>query len=250
MEFNEQGVDHMAYEQNGPCGPTGFVHRRILGAVGGFVSTGSIGGAIGGFVKGGGGGGGGMISTQSSGTGTPWNSMTPVQKANALGLVGSRRQAFLDLPASQQNLMESGFNTGTSVEVGQPCGPGQVRIGTTCVDPLAFLPGGAPLTQPIMQTPEMGIFGLMSTEARVVGTIQDRNGLSKPILRCPTGLVLAQDNRCYAKESLPKKARKWKPDPRPLLSASDARVLRESHAVEKKLVRIVKRTGDFKISKK
>lgn len=54
---------------------------------------------------------------------------------------------------------------------------------------------------------------------------------------CPRRYVLGLDNVCYPKPMLPRALRKWTPDPRPLLSAMDAKIMQRAKAVGKRVNR-------------
>lgn len=81
-------------------------------------------------------------------------------------------------------------------------------------------------------------FGIPVRFPTQVGTIQRRDGSSGPILRCPAGMILGLNDFCYVKGTLPRAMRKWKPEPRPLLSAQDGKILRRAKQLEKKLRRV------------
>jgi len=100
---------------------------------------------------------------------------------------------------------------------GVNCMPPRMQIGGVCVDPTAMLPGGDPFI-----SPATGIFGAPS-----VAPITS----SQRVLKCARGLVLGKDNRCYAKGSIPRNARKWKPEPKPLVSRSDVKALARINSI-------------------
>jgi len=62
-------------------------------------------------------------------------------------------------------------------------------------------------------------------------------------LVCPTGYALAIDGVCYPKSQIPKQLRKWKPEPRPVVSRSDQKAITRSAAAKKRLVKITKAAG-------
>lgn len=107
-----------------------------------------------------------------------------------------------------------------------------------------FLPGGASGTQADMYgNAVVGAFGTPALVPAVVGQIQDSNGMTKPIQRCPPGAVLGKDNLCYMKGSIPMKFRKWRPSPKPPMSAADAKALRRIGTLQKKVKRLAGNAG-------
>jgi len=80
----------------------------------------------------------------------------------------------------------------------------------------------------------VGGFNMPAFVPDVVGNISRQDGSSGPILRCPTGTVLATDNLCYAKGTKGLAAhRKWKPTPPGFLPRADVKCLRRSVAIKK-----------------
>jgi len=89
-----------------------FVHKRIIGAVGGFL-TGGVTGAIGGAITGG---------------------------RRPSGRQGG--QPVFRTSVAPRGLTQSGVARG-------PCRPGTFQLGNRCVDVLAAPPGGRPFTTPV-----------------------------------------------------------------------------------------------------
>lgn len=107
-----------------------------------------------------------------------------------------------------------------------------------------ILPGGASGTQAdVYGEAVMGAFGIPALVPAVVGQIQDGNGMTKPIQRCPPGAVLGKDNLCYMKGAIPRKFRKWKPAPKPPMSAQDAKALRRIGTLQNKVKGLAKNAG-------
>jgi len=113
------------------------------------------------------------------------------------------------------------------------CPPGTVRQNGGCVT--VGSPGGGG-----GGTVVMGSFGIPATTPVVVGNIR-----GKPIRQCNKGSVLGMDELCYMKGSLPTKFRKWKPAPKPPMSAADAKSLRRIGTLQK---RVKKLAGDANLS--
>lgn len=139
---------------------------------------------------------------------------------------------------------------------GSGCPPGHVLDTTTGQCKVAgaggvvqrTLPGGA---TGMLQggTPVVGGFGRPGVTPAQVGTITDRMGMVKPILRCPTGFVLGKDEICYVKSTIPAGFRKWKPKKRPPISAKDWRAMQVSERVQKKVKEVASKAG-FTTAKK
>lgn len=89
----------------------------------------------------------------------------------------------------------------------------------------------------------VGGFNMPAMTPDVVGNISRTDGTTGPILRCPTGTVLATDNLCYAKGTKGLAAhRKWKPGTKPFLGGGDVKCLRRANTLRsskgnKKLLR-------------
>lgn len=170
--------------------PVSFVHKRLIGAVGGFLSGGPA-GAIAGFAGGGG------------------------------GAPSQHRPAFTGLNPG----MGLGFAPGGPCPRGHTrtaSGACRRTVGAAVGD--FFTPGTPFSDQPGEAV--TGGFNMPAFVPSVVGNITRIDGSSGPILRCPRGTVLATDNLCYAKGTkglAPN--RKWKPGRRPFLPSQDLRAL-------------------------
>jgi len=123
---------------------------------------------------------------------------------------------------------------------GEPsqCPPGRFRVGNQCVDPLALPPGGEPVTIPVSGTSVgngagavIGSFGIPAMRPVTV---------TRPTSRCMPGAILGRDGLCYMKGSIPKSFRKWRPAPKPPMSAADAKALRRIGSLQKKVTRLAK----------
>jgi hypothetical protein len=84
----------------------------------------------------------------------------------------------------------------------------------------------------------VGAFGQAGILPAQVGTI---NG--NPILRCPRAMVLGADNICYAKGSLPRQFRKWKPGTRPAVSGGDVRAIRQANSAKNRVKKLAQNVG-------
>ena len=120
--------------------------------------------------------------------------------------------------------------------VGQedPC-PGGFRVPYTnkCVEgPIQDRrPTGTNLPAPIGET---GMFGALSTVPEVENRVT---------FRCPTGLVLGKDNRCYAKGTITNKQRKWPKAPKPPVSRSDAVAIRKAAQARERVKKLAHSVG-------
>jgi len=138
----------------------------------------------------------------------------------------------------------NGGNGGTSKKL----------TGTGCVFPLRRDPisGQCKLFVGTQEGPDpgratVGGFGLPAMVPDVVGSIQRRDGSTGPILRCMRGMVLGIDSLCYPKAVLPRRSkfRKWRGDPRPVVSAGDLRAIRKTAAAKDRVLNLAKDVGLF-----
>jgi hypothetical protein len=107
-----------------------------------------------------------------------------------------------------------------------------------------LIPGGATGTQAdIYGDAVVGSFGIPAIVPAIVGQVSDKNGNTKPIQRCPPGAVLGKDNLCYMKGSIPRQFRKWKPAPRPVMSAKDAKAIRSIGRLQSKVKKLAGDVG-------
>ena len=113
-----------------------------------------------------------------------------------------------------------------------PCPEGRIRVGTLCVDPLAAAPGGRPLAIPA---------GGDASGMSPLGLYAEPQVETQTRLKCPPGLVLGIDNRCYA--SLPNKYRKWKKKAKPPITASDMKAIRRAAAAQKRVKKLAGNVG-------
>lgn len=102
-----------------------------------------------------------------------------------------------------------------------------------------FLPGGGTGFLPSSPGPGTGMATMGSFGVPAVQPIQ----MMTQRLDCPAGFLLGMDNLCYAKGTLPRQFRKWKPAKKPPISAKDWRALQTSARVEKKVKRIASTAG-------
>lgn len=194
----------------------GFVHRRIIGAVGGFIKGGPL-GAVAGFVTKGGGGGRNAASV-IPGRCTPGFSLrNGVCTPDALGPVG---------------LMPTG--AGGGCPVGLVFDPG---IGA-CVSPKSGV--GARALADQFGEAVVGKYGA----ALVPG-----NRVTNVAL-CPRGSVLGNDGLCYNKRDISNKERMWPRGRRPLLTGGEMRAISTASKAAVKVQSKVKQLQDLGLLKK
>ena len=122
-----------------------------------------------------------------------------------------------------------------------PCaGRTGIAIGGICIDSPIQFPGDT-FTRPVDVLPPSGAvtpgaFGALSVDPMLMSTVR---------LRCPTGLVLGKDDRCYAqgKGGISNSQRKWPKAPRAIMSAQDGKILRKADAVRGRVKRVAATAG-------
>ncbi len=198
-------------------GPLNFIHKRITGAIGGFIGGGP-GGAVRGFIGGGGNGG------------------RPPKPGRAVSFVevhpsGARHTHFVDDPRAPA---KGGFITGGVAPrgfapSGGDCPAGRVRFLGTCID----IPGGAD-RGPLLMDPSLRGDLLDAGGVAVVGGFgipaMTPAIFTRAIRSCGPGMVLGTDELCYPKSVLQRrnKHRKWRGAPRPIFSAADGKIIRKA----------------------
>lgn len=106
------------------------------------------------------------------------------------------------------------------------------------------LPGGRSGTLADVQgEPVVGAFGMPGVLPAQVGARMDARGEMRPILQCPTGMVLGRDDVCYMRSSLPRKYRKWPPKRKPPVSAADARAIRQADSAKNRVKKLAQKSG-------
>jgi hypothetical protein len=122
------------------------------------------------------------------------------------------------------------------------CPAGFRQRGNECVPAIA-IPGlgpGPAIPAPPSADPYgdavMGAFGVPALAPAQLTTVRRR---------CPKGAVLGRDNLCYMKGTIPPKYRKWRPQPKPVVSRADQRAIRRANATRKRLVKLTKDAGAF-----
>lgn len=141
-----------------------------------------------------------------------------------LGLTGGGGAASSE-PASGSAVVPGNFS---GAAAGQ-CGPGKIRFGDSCIDPLALPPGGKP-----------ALTGAQAADVGYGDAVYGRYGLGlvpaqevRTVRKCPKGMVLGDDGVCY--EHLPKRDRMWNPGDRPLLTGGEMAAIRKAASAAKRL---------------
>lgn len=127
-------------------------------------------------------------------------------------------------PPSGNNPVPGNFSP--DVGSGGACPDGSFDLMGRCVDPMAALPGGAPLVsghQAPAYSAMVGRYGYGA--APMVETVTRR--------KCPPGFKLGKDNVCY--ESLSRKERKWDPGAKPLLTGGQMSAIAKAAQAARKL---------------
>lgn len=107
-----------------------------------------------------------------------------------------------------------------------------------------ILPGGQTGTlADVSGEAVVGAFGQPGILPMQRGTIQRSDGTVGPILKCPRGMVLAKDDVCYVKSAIPRRFRKWAPDPRPPVSAQDAKAIRQADRAKTRVKKLASKSG-------
>jgi len=212
----------MFYSQDVSGLAVGFIHKRIIGAVGGFIGGGA-GGAVKGFIGGGGGGGGATGGRQ--------------EKARQ----ALERTRMAGPPATPGRPRNSDCWSWTGTRWGWDCATGQLSRGGTfqalpmqgfagqdcqwpkrwdtrtqsCKIFLGDVSGPDPRNGSAAGSQAVaGAFGMPA----MVPVAEPRTRLT-----CPPGMVLGEDDLCYPKAILRRDSRfrKWRPGRRPVLTGGD-----------------------------
>lgn len=138
---------------------------------------------------------------------------------------------------------------GRSLVAQGPCLPGERRIGNTCVDFGAALPGGDPLSRPatgtVIEAGGQTVEGSFGIPARVpVVELREHRD-------CGPGMVLGKDDLCYPRAVLSRRSqfRKWRQPARPPISRRDMNAIRSLERVQAAVKRLNKAAG-FKAPKR
>jgi len=181
-----------------------FVHRKIIGAIGGaagaLISGGNpITGAIGGFAKG--------------GTSAP----APVRSNGLITTLGQLGGAFVPTTGG--------------------CSPGFFRAPDGSCQQLLGRPTPGALGM-VQRTLPFGATGLQQFGEAVMGQFGAalEPGIRPSDVRvCPRGTVLGVDDLCYNKRDIKNSERKWPRGRRPLLTGGDMRCISIASAAAKRL---------------
>lgn len=193
-----------------------FVHKRLIGAVGGFL-TGGVTGAIGGAIS------GGRKRRSGGQPAAPFTGIIP----------GNRTiTAFAQVPG--------------------PCPPGKQRFADGHCHGRAralihagglasgAVPGGAPFTGAPAGNAVMGQFG-----AALQPFVEDRM-----VRTCLPGMVLGKDGLCYNRRDLSNKEREYPRGTKPLGTPGEMAALRKAASFGRRMETTVKRMQKIGVLKK
>jgi len=220
-----------------------FVHKRLLGAVGGFIGGGP-GGAIKGFIGSGGGNGGRRRGRADLFTSRGQTARLSSAQVNAeqirLRAIGRPDLAILVGQTKRLQLPSAGAPQFQA----DPCPRGRMIRGT-CVNLQDFAPGGPKLfTDPLLAAPVgdavMGRYGAALTPGSMV--------IDRAV--CLPGMVLGDDDLCYNKGQISNKQRQWPRGRRPLLTGGEMRSISVAARAAGRLERTTKRLQKIGLMKK
>jgi hypothetical protein len=187
---------------------TGFVHRRIIRAVGEFARTGPVGAATS-FITGGGGGTARDIVTATR-SDLPAITSARAASIDAARLAALARGDLKEAAAFARELLAPRTAAAFTQPIGGPCiFPFRKAPDGTCKLFVGDQPGPNGGGDPVGEfTATAGAFGMPAMVPMSVQTVTHR---------CPPGMVLGRDNLCYPRQVLRRdsKFRKWRPGPRP-----------------------------------
>jgi len=195
-----------------------FVHKRLIGAVGGFLSGGPLGAATG-FVKGGG-GGAPQLQTQSF-------ARPSARNARHCDAVGRLTAAGI----------AAGATCGGALTLPGHCEPGFV-MGPDGFCVFGSSPVGVSLG--FQSEAVMGQYGAgMNPVRRDIMTLD-----------CLPGMVLGKDEICYNRRDISNKERKWPRGTRPLGTPGEMAALRKAASFGRRMETTVKRMQKIGVLKK
>jgi len=191
----------------------GFVHKRLLGGIGGFFTGGPL-GAIGGFLT-----GGRQPGETAEQRRARQRARTPVFPAPVTfrPTVPFRPPPPSPL-AKPPTVPGRPFGLTPDVGRGDVCQVGFVWNGQACVPVNG---GGAP--QPIQPLPPGAVEGAAIVGRFGAGILPDT--FEQRMTKCPRGMVLGVDVICYNRRDLRNSDRMWPRGRRPLLTGGDMRCI-------------------------
>lgn len=250
---------------NRPGDVRGFIHKRVLRAAKGFVTSGfSPTAALSGFLT----NGGRAMSRRaprpkdfrrfesSARTTAPSAAPRPVSRLALAAATGAPTAA--PRPVSRlAALPVSDFAPRQPGRISR-CGIGFVMRGGRCVREGGLLPsiergfgidirGSARRLQTRVRTPPMarGRGGFQAVEGAFGMPAMVPEEEMRRTLVCPRGMVLGGDELCYPKSVLPRRSkfRKWRGQAGPPVSAGDARAIRKAAAAKERVLTLAKSVG-------
>jgi len=203
----------------------GFVHRRIIGGVTGFLAGGPA-GAVSGIVSGGGG--------------------RPQQRRTNLGLTDARRRSItraMDAATARGDSREANRFLAELGTQGRLSGGGG-----GCLPPLVSdLTGGC--FAPGSPSADFGTGGGAAVMGRF-GAAMAPMGRSILTLDCLPGMVLGKDDLCYNRRDISNKERKWPRGTKPLGTPGEMAALRKAASFGRRMETTIKRMQKIGVIKK
>jgi len=220
----------------------GFLHKRIIGAVGGFI-TGGPSGAIAGAIRGGGGPTHVTQGPVSVGFSfCPPGFRTRTRSGSIPDCVDGAGNAVSGNPAFAPGSTISG---GVRRELAPP-----PRGGGACIFPARRAPDGScQIFIGDQPGPDMGGEVMMGRFGPAMSPDFQPTGRNV----CLPGMVLGRDNLCYnarGKGSIPNRDRKWPRPTRPLMTGGDVNAVNQAARVAKKLETKIKQLQKIGLLKK
>lgn len=222
----------------GPLGPPndsrGFVHKRIIGAARGFLTTGSPLAAVSGFVS----ANTGRKRTAAVAKFSPQQSAVAGHAAHGHPFANPIHIQAFPLP---------GATASTS-----GCRLPSVRIGSRCINPFSRIAGPQQLiTRPEQTFPGGGVSGAVG-EA-VVGQygaalVPGSRIIDRAV--CLPGMVLGTDSLCYNSYRFPNRQRMWPRGRKPLLTGGEMRAISIASRAATRLTNTAQRMHEIGLLKK
>lgn len=223
-----------------------FVHKRLIGAVSGFVKSGfNPLGALSGFATGGG----------SRTTRAPARPTIP-RTQTARTTVASARTVQRGQVAKISNgaIFPTARSMGTlpvptigATSLGR-CSPPRFRVGNVCVDPLAAFPGGRPLIATIPSVRGASPVGDAVMGRYGAGLVPGSQRIDRAV--CLRGMQLGDDGLCYNRGQITNKQRAWPAGRKPLLTGGEMRAISIASNAGRRLERTTKRLQKIGLMKR
>lgn len=140
----------------------------------------------------------------------------------------------------------SGPGTGAITQFGGPCPSGLVKIGNSCVDITAALPGGRPFVQ---EVPATRVERQRDRPSRLGGGFPPMM-IQSMRSDCGPKHILGDDGLCYPKRGFPNGDRMWPRGRQPLLTGGERNAITKASRAAKKIERTTKQLQRLGMIKK